>query len=29
MQTLIRFFRRLFGKPVRSRKRKRTMVLLS
>jgi hypothetical protein len=29
MRTLIQFFRRLFGKPVRLRKRKRTMVLLS
>ncbi|MEA2339086.1 MAG: hypothetical protein QOE82_3093, partial [Thermoanaerobaculia bacterium] len=29
MRMLIRFFRRLFGLPVRSKKRKRTMVLLS
>jgi len=29
MRMLMQFFRRLFGKTVRSRKRKRTMVLLS
>jgi hypothetical protein len=29
MGVLVQFFRRLFGKPARSRKRKRTVVLLS
>ena len=29
MRTLMQFFRRLFGKTIRSRKRKRTIVLLS
>jgi hypothetical protein len=29
MRMLIQFFRRLFGRPVRPRKRKRTMMLLS